>query len=224
MTRSWHGRTVVDAVSDRLPVAVGQRDIGGEIDAGARHHLPFECVAMQVDDPGQHLQASGIDPQRNPAMARAGRGDLAVRDLQAGFEKLAAEQRPAAFYSNVVHGAAVGHGAALRLGRGDRLTVVAASYFARKSSTVNLREIGQRPAQRFMAPVPPGQLRQPAGHLFGKPPPDRPRRIARDDGVGRHVLGDDGAGCDHGAGADAAARQHDGAMPDPDVVTDMDAV
>ncbi len=35
-----------DAVADRLPVAVGQRHIDGKIDAGARHHLPLECVAM----------------------------------------------------------------------------------------------------------------------------------------------------------------------------------
>jgi hypothetical protein len=58
-----------DAVADRLPVAVGQRHIGGKIDAGARHHLPLEGIAMQVDDPGKHLQAAGVKAQRRAAMA-----------------------------------------------------------------------------------------------------------------------------------------------------------
>ena len=49
-------------------------------------------------------------------------------------------------------------------------------------------------------------------------------RIAGDDGVGRDVLGHDGARRHHGAGADAAARQHDGTMPDPDVMADMDVM
>jgi hypothetical protein len=49
---------------------------------------------------------------------------------------------------------------------------------------------------------------------------DRAGRIAGDDGVGGHVLGDDGACGHHRAGADIAARQHDRAMADPDVMAD----
>ena len=96
--------------------------------------------------------------------------------------------------------------------------------FCKKILDRELAEIGQRLPQGFVVPVPPGKLGQPVGYRFGKPPADRSRRVAGNDGVGRHVLGDDGAGRDHRAGADAAARQHDGAMSDPDVVTDMDAM
>ena len=56
-----------DAVGDRLPVAVDQRHIDGKIDAGARHHLPLERVAVQIDDARQHLQAAGIDAERHRA-------------------------------------------------------------------------------------------------------------------------------------------------------------
>src|ERR1700730_8320766 len=70
-----------------------------------------------------------------------------------------------------------------------------------------------------MVPIPPGELSQPARDGLGKPPLDRPRRISRNNRVGRNVFGHDGAGCDHGAGADVAAGQYDGAVTDPDVVT-----
>src|SRR5258708_40196633 len=75
-----------------------------------------------------------------------------------------------------------------------------------------------------MVPVPPRQLSQPIGDALRKPPSNLPRRISGDNRIGWDVLGDDGACRDHGAGADAAARQHDGAVPDPDIMADMDAV
>src|SRR4030088_3306252 len=75
-----------------------------------------------------------------------------------------------------------------------------------------------------MVPVPPRKLCQPAGNGFRKPPPDRPRRISRDDGVGRDDLGHDGACCDHRAGADGAAWLPDCAVPDQDIMTDVDAM
>ncbi len=75
-----------------------------------------------------------------------------------------------------------------------------------------------------MVPVPPCQRGEPVGDIFRKPPPDHSRRVSRDDGVGRDVLGHDGACRDHRAGADAAAWQHDRAVPDPDIMTDVDAM
>ena len=75
-----------------------------------------------------------------------------------------------------------------------------------------------------MVPVPPRQFCQPIGNVFGKPAPNRAGRISGDDGVGRYVLGHDRACGDHGAGADAAARQYDGAMPDPDIMVDADVM
>jgi hypothetical protein len=47
-----------DAVGDRLPVAVDQRDVDREIDARPRHHLPLERIAMQIDDARQHQKAA----------------------------------------------------------------------------------------------------------------------------------------------------------------------
>src|ERR1700751_3821772 len=75
-----------------------------------------------------------------------------------------------------------------------------------------------------MVPVPPRKLHQALGNVFRKSRPDGTRRIAGDDGVIRNVICDDGAGCNHSAGADAAAWQHDRAMADPDVVADLDAM
>jgi hypothetical protein len=43
-----------DAVGDRLPVAVDQRDVDRKVDSGARHHLPLERIAMQIDNAGQY--------------------------------------------------------------------------------------------------------------------------------------------------------------------------
>jgi hypothetical protein len=86
-----------DAVADRLPVTVGQRHVDREIDAGARHHLPFEGVAVKVDDPGQHQQAIGIDAGRAAAMVRTDSNNVAAGDLQRGIGNSGAEQDPAAF-------------------------------------------------------------------------------------------------------------------------------
>lgn len=50
-----------DAVSDRLPVAIGQCHVDRKIDAGAGHHLPLERIAVQIDDTRQHFQAARIN-------------------------------------------------------------------------------------------------------------------------------------------------------------------
>src|SRR5712692_9246863 len=96
--------------------------------------------------------------------------------------------------------------------------------FCEKLLDSQFAEIGQGTAKRFMVPVPPLKLRQPVGNVLRKTPLDRPRRIYCDNRVGRYVLGHDRASGDHGAGADAAARQHDGAVPDPDMMANMDVM
>ena len=53
---------------------------------------------------------------------------------------------------------------------------------------------------------------------------NKPRRIAGDDGVGRDVFGHDRARGNHRAVADRSSRQHDGAVADPDIVADDDAM
>src|SRR5260370_17140498 len=93
--------------------------------------------------------------------------------------------------------------------------------FCQKLLDSQFAEIGQGTAKRFMVPVPPLKLCQPVGNVLRKTPLDRPRRISCDNRVGRYVLGHDRASGDHGAGADAAARQHDGAVPDPDIIANM---
>src|SRR6202171_5834648 len=108
-------------------------------------------------------------------MVRADSADFAVLDPQRSLKNFSTEQRPAAFNQNI------GHDTALRRGAGERPELVAASYFARNSSTASCRKSGK-------------VLRRVSWSQFQR------------------------------AGADAAARQNDGAVPDPDVVTDMDAM
>ena len=45
-----------DAVGQQLRLGVGQRDVGRKIHTGPRLQLPFERVAVDVDDAGQHQQ------------------------------------------------------------------------------------------------------------------------------------------------------------------------
>ena len=83
-----------DAVADRLPVAVDQRHIDREIDAGARHHLPLECIAMQIDDARQHQQAAGIDARANRARGPIHGADFAAGDPQRGFAEFRRRAAP----------------------------------------------------------------------------------------------------------------------------------
>ena len=90
-----------DAVGDGLAVAVDQRDVDREVDAGARHHLPLEGIAMHIDDAGQHQQVARIDRQPRTA-ARC----IDLRNVRAGhgkrsFDELGADQGPAALDEDV---------------------------------------------------------------------------------------------------------------------------
>ena len=96
-----------DPVADRLPVAVDQRHIDRKIDAGARHHLPLEGVAMQIDNARQNQQAAGIDAGRAVAVVRTHGDDLAASDAQRGFDDFVAEQGPATFDEQFGHDAAL---------------------------------------------------------------------------------------------------------------------
>src|SRR5258707_3195117 len=69
-------------------------------------------------------------------MVQIDRGNFAARDRKRGFEKFSAEQRAAAFDENV------GHDRALRRGLRERAGMLAASYFARNSSTASCRKSG----------------------------------------------------------------------------------
>jgi len=61
---------------------------------------------MQVDDAGQHKKSAGIDVERAAAGVLTDGAYLASCNLQAGFDKLIAEQRPATPDENVGHEAA----------------------------------------------------------------------------------------------------------------------
>ena len=123
------------AVADGLPVAVKQRQVDREIDAGARHHLPLERVAMEVDDARQHDEPARVDRQRTvPAFGSDGI-DVAARRPHRGVLEFLAEQGPAAFNEKI------GHDVALR-----RLlwmdSLEAASYLSRKSSMASFLKSG----------------------------------------------------------------------------------
>jgi hypothetical protein len=96
-----------DAVGDRLPVAVDERDVDRKIHARAGHHLPLECVAMQVDDSRQHQQPTRVDRKGAAALVGSDRADIAARDPQGAIRKFVAEQNPAAFNKYVGHDVAL---------------------------------------------------------------------------------------------------------------------
>src|SRR5262249_27609012 len=73
-----------------------------------------------------------------------------------------------------------------------------------------LPEIGQGAPQSAVIPVPPREPLQPLRDGSRKALPDDARRVAGDDRIGIDVLGHYGAGPDHRAGADGAARKDDG--------------
>src|SRR5258708_12384440 len=89
---------------------------------------------MQVDDARQHFQAACVNADRTASMVQIDRGNFAARDRKRGFEKFAAEQCAAAFDENI------GHDRALRRGVRERAGMLAASYFARNSSTPTCRK------------------------------------------------------------------------------------
>jgi hypothetical protein len=93
-----------DAVGERLPVAVEERDVHGEVDARPRHHLPLECVAMDVHDAGQHHEAVGLDaPARRRVAADPADQALLGSQMDCGAFQLRADESASALYANV-HG------------------------------------------------------------------------------------------------------------------------
>ena len=87
--------------------------------------------------------------------------------------------------------------------------VALAQVFLEKGFHRQRAEIREREMQRLMILVPPGELGEALADGLRETPLDEAGRIAADDGVGGDVLGDDGAGRDHGAGADIAAAPSD---------------
>ena len=73
-----------DAVGEQLRLGVAQRDVGREIDAGPRLHLPLERVAVDVDDARQHQQAGRIErgDRAAPRRCAAMRAVLSVRSTR----------------------------------------------------------------------------------------------------------------------------------------------
>src|SRR6266404_1284478 len=123
-----------DAVADRLPVTVHKRDIERKIDARARHHLPFEGVAMQIDDARQHQEVARVKLERTAPPVGTDRTDFAICDRQLGAQNLFAEQRPTAFNEKFGHDRALRRGAVAR---------DAASYFSRNSSISSVLKSGR---------------------------------------------------------------------------------
>ena len=130
-----------DAVADRLAVAVGERHVDREVDPGARHHLPLEGIAMQIDDARQHQQVARVDRKPRPAARGIDLGDVLSGQGKRRLDELGADQGPAALKENVCHAIA------LRLLPRELLRELLrelprASYVARKSSIPSLRKSG----------------------------------------------------------------------------------
>lgn len=123
-----------DAVADRLAVAVGERNVDREVDAGARYHLPLEGIAVQIDDAGQDQQIACIDRQPRPAARGVDPGDILSGHRQRRLDEVGADQGPAAFQEYVCHAIAF-----RLLAEG----LVRASYVERKSSIPSLRKSGR---------------------------------------------------------------------------------
>lgn len=70
-------------------------------------------------------------------------------------------------------------------------------------------------------PVPPGQLQQPRDRIAVKPRPDHPAGIARDNRIGRNAPAHHGPRADDAARPDLGTGQHQGPLPDPDIMTDL---
>jgi hypothetical protein len=49
-----------DTVGDDLTIRVDEGEVEIETDAGARHDLTLECIAMNIDDTGENDEAGRI--------------------------------------------------------------------------------------------------------------------------------------------------------------------
>ncbi|MCW2239972.1 hypothetical protein [Azospirillum canadense] len=109
-----------DAVGDQLAVGVQQRDVGREMHARAWHQLPFEGVAVQVNDARQQEQPAGLDHAAGWRVV-ADLNDAAVGDGDPGLDEDAVRRQDAcaadvgvqsAFLSmhSLVHGTALNAG------------------------------------------------------------------------------------------------------------------
>lgn len=81
---------------------------------------------------------------------------------------------------------------------------------------------GQVGLDLFNRPVPPPQLEQCVNDRGVKALSDGAGGDTAHNGIGRDVLGDDGAGADNGAVPDGNAGQDDRFIPQPDVVAHDD--
>ena len=171
-----------DAVGYRLPVAFGQRDVDRKIDAGARHHLPLEGVAMDVDDaraaPAGRWRRSPAPPSRRPDRSPRSRSPSTTI---AALVNVLAEQRPAAVDAQMSVMPAPG------CWFGGVASIVRQLYLSMKASTGSLRKSGSACRKRVVVPVPPRQLDQSARRSFrrsggGSAAPGCRRRWCR----GRH--------------------------------------
>src|SRR6185312_2308320 len=117
-----------DAVGDGLAVAIEQRHVDRKIDAGTRHHLPLERIAVQIDNAGKHQKIARIDVQGGASIASADVTNFSVDNSHRGFDDFAAEQGAAALDEDVSHDVAFCR-------ERSEPAVERGSYLPRKSST-----------------------------------------------------------------------------------------
>ncbi len=94
-----------DAVGEELAVGVGEREPHVEENAGARHDLTFEGVAVKVHDSGRDQRAVEIDRGRR-SFGQAANGAVLDGEFGAGHHARG-RQNPAIHEAKAVHGRGV---------------------------------------------------------------------------------------------------------------------
>ena len=107
------------------------------MDSRARHHLPLEGIAMQIDDARKYQEIAGIDRAGRTFDSAAESDDGAVCDRERGLDNLFAEQRPAAWNENILHDTA------LLRGLVNWKAEEAASYLSRNASIASFLKSGK---------------------------------------------------------------------------------
>ena len=197
-----------DAGGGDLRVVGHHRAAGVPEHPRPRHEMRLEMVGVQLDQAGQQKVALAVDPAFRAA-AFADLDDAAVVDRDPSRED------------------AVG-GDDLGVGQDEGVGGVefhaSGSVFIEERLGRQTAEVVERSAQRRVRPVPPGECVHARANAFREAGPQRSRRHADDDHVGRDVVRHHRAGADHRAVADRDAGGDRRAVADPDVVADGDAL
>src|SRR5262249_39772754 len=87
-----------DPVGDGLSIAFQERNFDRKSDPRPRHHLSFECIAVDVDDPGENQEAVRIDcPLGRYVRADVADDSLVAIQMNAGVLETALDECATSF-------------------------------------------------------------------------------------------------------------------------------